>query len=153
MRTSLTLMTCLIVLAGSSAQAAEPGSVGRAVAQPLHDLSLMRDKSPEILKRAAEAPYDVSLVTDCPLIGQEISDLDAVLGPDLDELSEKKGTTVHSMAADLIGGVVKLPFRGIVRRVTGAQAREESIRAAVLAGMVRRAFLKGRLSQMACPAV
>lgn len=152
MRTGLTIVTCMALLVGTSAQAAEPGSVRRAVAQPFHDLSLVRDKSPEVLERAAKAPYDIALVADCPLMVQEISDLDAVLGPDLDAKAEKKGTSVNSVAADLIGGVVKLPFRGIVRRVTGAQAREEAIRAAVLAGMVRRAFLKGRLSQMACPA-
>jgi hypothetical protein len=150
MRTGLTWMICLIVLAGPTAQAAETGSVGRAVGQPFRDLSLIQDKAPEVLKRAAEGPYDLTRIADCPQLRQEIADLDAALGPDLDELGTSKGTTVDSLAADLIGGVVKLPFRGILRRVSGAQAREEAMRAAVLAGMVRRGFLKGRLSQLAC---
>ena len=36
-----------------------------------------------------------------------------------------------------------LPFRGVVREVTGAAVNERLLRAAYTAGMARRAFLKG----------
>jgi hypothetical protein len=152
MRSGLTVILCAILLGGTSAQAAEPSGIGRAVGQPFRDLSLIRDKAPEILMRAAEAPYDLPVGVDCIQIRLEIADLDVVLGPDIDVLATKKGLSANALAGDLIGGVVKIPFRGIVRRVSGAQSREEAIRAAVLAGMVRRGFLKGRLDQLACPA-
>ncbi len=153
MRYGEVLILCAVLQAASPAHAAEPGDVGRAVGQPFRDLSLIQDKLPEALKRAAEGPYDFSSAVDCAQARQEVSDLDAALGPDLDELETKGELSADSLVADLIGGVVKLPFRGILRRVSGAQAREEAMRSAVLAGMVRRGFLKGRLSQLACPAV
>lgn len=154
MRKALTLLVCVATLSSQVALAAEPADIGRAVGQPFRDLSLIQDKLAEPLKRAAENPYDLSRAGDCAQIRQEIADLNTALGPDLDEAAEKKtGVTVDSVAADLIGGVVKLPFRGLLRRMSGAQAREEAMRAAVLAGMVRRGFLKGRLSQQVCPPV
>ena len=153
MRFGPVLALCTGLLAAPVAQAAQPGSVARAVGQPFRDLSLIQDKLPDALKRAAESPYEISRAANCALIQLEITDLDAALGPDIDELGTSQGKGADSLAADLIGGVVKLPFRSILRRVSGAQAREEAMRAAVLAGMVRRGFLKGRLSQLACPAV
>ena len=36
-----------------------------------------------------------------------------------------------------------LPFRGILREVTGAAENDRALRAAYTAGMVRRGFLKG----------
>ncbi|HSF11433.1 MAG TPA: hypothetical protein VLA50_00535, partial [Erythrobacter sp.] len=36
-----------------------------------------------------------------------------------------------------------LPFRGILREVTGAASNDRELRAAYTAGMVRRSFLKG----------
>ena len=41
------------------------------------------------------------------------------------------------MASDVI------PFRGIVRQVTGAARHDEYVQAAILAGTARRAYLKG----------
>ena len=152
MRLGMTILICTAVLAAPVAEAAESNSVGRVVGQPFRDLSLIQDKLPEILKRSSKGPYDLSSAQNCTQVRQEIADLDMVLGPDIDELSQKKGMSPDSLAAELIGGVVKLPFRGILRRVSGAQAREEAIRAAILAGMVRRGFLKGRLSQLSCSA-
>ena len=152
MRQVLSLLVCSAVLLGSPAQAAETDAVTKAMGQPFRDLSLIQDKLPEVLKHAAESPYDVTNSVDCPQIRQEISELDAALGPDLDELATKKGSVAGSMVEDLIGGVVKIPFRGILRKVSGAQKRDDALRAATLAGMVRRGFLKGRVSQLACPA-
>lgn len=152
MRQGLSLLVCCAIFVGNPAQAAAQDAVSKAVGQPFRDLSLIQDKLPEVLKHAAESPYDLTTSVDCPQIRLEISELDAALGPDLDELGSKKGSAAGSMVSDLIGGVVKIPFRGILRRVSGAQKRDDAIRAATLAGMVRRGFLKGRLSQLACPA-
>lgn len=124
----------------------EERAVGRVATQPIRDLSLVRERAPEVLKRALANPYDQT-ESACPTLRGEIAELDAALGPDL-----QPGEIPHAntLAAEL-AGLVSLPFRGVVRRVTGAERRERALRAAVLAGMVRRGFLKGRLSQMNCP--
>ena len=126
-----------------------PPNVGRSLVQPLRDLSLIREAAPEVLVRAAAAPYSVEGVADCPEALAEIRRLDLALGPDLAP-AKAGGLSVGGLAADLVGGAVGLPFRGVVRTLSGAQAREATLRAAVLAGMVRRGFLKGRLERMGC---
>jgi hypothetical protein len=124
--------------------------VGRSFGQPLRDLSVIREEAPRVLQRAAVAPYDLERAGDCPAIAVELAALDAALGPDLSPGPKAGGVSVDGLAAGLIGGAIGLPFRSVVRLVTGAQAREQALKAAVLAGMVRRGFLKGRLGLMAC---
>lgn len=122
----------------------------RAVDQPLRDLSVVREEAPPVLRRAAAAPYDLASVSDCTTAAGELTELDAALGPDLAPGAKGEGVTIHGLAADLIGGAVGLPFRGVVRRVTGAETRDQALRAAVLAGMVRRGFIKGRMGALGC---
>lgn len=119
---------------------------GAAIEQPFRDLSLLQEVAPEALIRAAAAPYKPA--SDCAALRAEIVELDKVLGPDVDEPQPAAGST---LVADLIGGAIGLPFRGVVRQVTGAAARDRALRAGVLAGMARRGFLKGAASRMACP--
>lgn len=126
-----------------------PEPVGSAFQQPFRDLSLIRDLIPESLQRAAEAPYALQEKETCKSLSEEVAALDVALGPDLDG-SKAQGDTAGGLAGALIGGAVGLPFRGIVRRVTGAEQRDRALKAAVLAGMVRRGFLKGRAS-LICP--
>lgn len=45
------------------------------------------------------------------------------------------------IARSVVGSFI--PFSGIVREVSGANAKEREFRTAVSAGMVRRAYLKG----------
>lgn len=135
-------------------QRGQEGGLDRAIQQPMRDLSLIRDQPPPSLVRAAADPYDVSDAETCAQETRELDELDAALGPDLQPGGEKeKGLiTAGGLASDLVGGAVGLPFRGVLRTVTGAEQRDRRLRAAVLAGMVRRGFLKGRMSLMKCPA-
>jgi hypothetical protein len=114
--------------------------------QPFRDLSLVREVAPEVLQRAAAGPYDVARIASCAAAQAEVADLDAALGPDLEPDGKASGLTVQGLAADLLGGAIGLPFRGVVRHLTGAEQRDQALRAAVLAGMVRRGFLKGRMA-------
>lgn len=125
---------------------------GRAIDQPLRDLSVIREQAPEVLQRAAADPYDIATTHDCAGTTAELARLDEALGPDLEPDPKSAGVSVHGLAADLIGGAIGLPFRGVVRWASGAEVRDQALRAAVLAGMVRRGFLKGRLALMNCPA-
>lgn len=130
----------------------QPGlDVSRSLDQPFRDLSLIREVAPDVLVQAAAQPYDLTGLTNCPGLAAELARLDDALGPDLKPGAPSTAVSVQGLAADLVSGAVGLPFRGIVRRVSGAQAREDALRAAVLAGMVRRGFLKGRAGALGCP--
>jgi hypothetical protein len=135
-------------------QRGQEGGVDRAIQQPMRDLSLIRDQPPASLVRAAAAPYDVSDAATCGQASRELDELDAALGPDLQAGGDEDEGQINvgGLASDLVSGAVGLPFRGIVRTVTGAEQRDRRLREAVLAGMVRRGFIKGRMSLMNCPA-
>ena len=155
--TSRVLVASLVGLTLLSGCASQPmpspdarADIGRAVAQPLRDLSLIRETAPEVLQRAAIGPYDLARARDCASLQAELAALDSALGPDLSPGGNTEGVSIGGLAVDLIAGAVGLPFRGAVRWVSGARSREAALKAAVLAGMVRREFLKGRRGLMAC---
>ncbi len=150
-------MLLTVALLAGVAACATPGRersrdpVGAALEQPMRDLSLMQDAAPsEAIRRAVTAPYDVEGLSDCRAIQTELAALDAVLGGDIDAPAALQNGS-GQLAAGVIGSVFTLPFRGVVRQVTGAHQRDRARAAAILAGMVRRGFLKGRAT-LACPA-
>lgn len=127
--------------------------MSRAVQQPMRDLSLIRDQAAPALQRAVAEPYDKDEVKTCAQVIHELAELDNVLGPDL-KPGDKPGAgiSIGGLAGDLVSGAIGLPFRSVIRQMTGAEQRDRELRAAVLAGMVRRGFLKGRLTEMSCDA-
>lgn len=127
-----------------------PGPVTTAVTQPFRDLGFVRRRVPEALVRAATAPYAPS-DGDCAALATEIAVLDQILGPDVDQApADGSGTT--ALVASALGGVVSLPYRGVVRQITGAARRDRIAEQAVLAGIARRGFLKGLSLARSCPA-
>jgi len=142
-------------------QQAQP-DFGDALAQPLRDLSILRPETPEVLQRATIAPYAdpptlPSGALDCPTVATEIETLDAALGDDVDvaipqtSLMAEAGMGTSNAIVDAVGDLVELPYRSVIRHLTGAERRDREMRSAVQAGMVRRAFLKG-LSARECSA-
>ena len=129
--------------------AADP--VGAAFQQPMRDLSLIRDQPREPLRAAVLAPYAFDGAQDCVGLTAEVAVLDGVLGPDVDVIAAG-GKMADGLMANLIGGAFGLPYRGVVRAITGAARRDRAMKAAILAGMVRRGFLKGRESVVCVPA-
>jgi hypothetical protein len=127
-----------------------------AVSTPIEDLNLKRIPIPEVLTRAVANPYDLRTMDRCPNIAAEVQRLDAALGPDKDEpprvdtrtLNEKRGNTASSVLR--VGVEAVTPYRGLVRRVTGAQAYEKTVATAVQNGFARRGFLKGMALKMNC---
>lgn len=125
--------------------ATEPGAINQAFTQPFRDLSLMRvDPSPALMSARA-APYATPEPATCDGLAHRIAELDMVLGQDVD--NPESLNSLNNMAGALVGGAIRdavgLPFRGVVRRLSGAEARDRDLRAYVLAGIVRRAYLKG----------
>lgn len=133
---------------------------GDAVIAPLGDLNLVRAKVPDALKEALAAPY-AEPPRECAAIASRIQALDAVLGADLDapksgEASllergvDQVGKASINMISDTTTGIV--PFRGWVRRLTGAERHSKRVAAAITAGSLRRAYLKGYARAQGCVA-
>lgn len=138
------------------------GRAGDAVIAPLGDLNLVRAKIPQALREAAVAPYGEPAPRDCANLAERIRALDAVLGADLDapkstEASllergvDQVGKASINMISDTTTSIV--PFRGWVRRLTGAERHSKRVAAAITAGSLRRAYLKGYARAQGCPAL
>ncbi|MGQ4828256.1 hypothetical protein, partial [Enterococcus faecalis] len=78
-------------------------------------------KIPPILLRAQSAPYSLAGMTRCPALQREVGQLNVVLGEDVDSAHRRgKAVIPGKVAQDLVGGII--PFRGIVREISGANA-------------------------------
>lgn len=139
--------------AASMSKPAMETQVMGAVTSPLSDFNLIRvEISPE-LNAAMKGPYLMPADKSCEGIAAEVSALDRIIGPDLDALSGNKiaglfeqGQSELSNAAigalrSTVEGVI--PFRSWIRRFSGADRHSKDVTAALAAGVVRRAFLKG----------
>lgn len=117
---------------------------------PLSDLNLSKDPIPVVLLRARTAPYESRGIANCADIRREVGDLDAVLGDDFDTAApDRRGLTATGVAQSVVGFFI--PFRGIIREISGANSHEYEFREAIAAGLMRRAYLKGKGQEMGCP--
>lgn len=118
---------------------------GRIVTQPARDVGVVKTEIPEALVDVVEKPYDTSKVRTCKLISDELAELNAVLGPDFG-VGRKENEDKVAMVAEAGGRAIinsLIPFRGLVREVSGSAAAERRRDAAVAAGFARRGFLRG----------
>ncbi len=129
-------------------------SWGDAAMAPLEDLNLKREQIPIILQDAVNKPYDLTGLDRCDAIAREVRKLDALLGKDFDEppppkdqstMADKSGKMANNAAVGAVRGASRsiIPFRGLVRQMTGADAHAKEVDTAIQAGKVRRAYLKG----------
>lgn len=147
------------VAAGVLALLATPGlarqddrvGVGDIALAPLADFNLRRDPIPPALLRARLAPYASEGLDNCVNILEEIGNLDAVLGEDFDTAApeEERSLSAGKIAKDAFTSLI--PYRGVVRELTGANDHEANFRQAIAAGLVRRAYLKGLGQAQGCP--
>jgi hypothetical protein len=133
--------------------------VGVAVASPLHDVNLVRTKIPAILLQASDGAYERPKPLNCMTLKAVITPLDEVLGPDFDQPPKPKmSKTKQGEAAagdasiDAIKGTEEgfIPFVGWVRLLSGAERYDKQVQRAILAGEVRRAYLKGLGLRLRC---
>jgi hypothetical protein len=136
------VLTAVLVLAGcatSGSPTDRPDAVTGAVQQPFKDLNLVREQTPQVLEAAAKAPYVEIQPLNCDAVRAELAALDKELGPDFDAAENKN----DDILAGALRSAMGLPFRGVVRKITGAQKRDQKREHAILAGIARRGFLKG----------
>jgi hypothetical protein len=112
------------------------------VATPATDLNLTKNEIPPLLVSAEERPYALSGLTGCRQIAAAIGELDGVLGEDIDLPQEQNRRMQPGRVAQSVVGMF-IPFRGLIREISGANAHDRELQAAVMAGVARRSFLKG----------
>lgn len=152
--TPLIIASALILTACASSS---QDKVATAATTPLSDLNVVRADIPDVLRAAAAAPYAMPADASCAGLAAGIRALDDVLGPDLDSppnpnspgLLERGGDAATGALQRTAEGVV--PFRGWVRKLSGAERYSRQVAAAITAGGVRRGFLKGLVLARACP--
>lgn len=133
-------------------------SVPSAVQAPLRDLNIMRSDIPNVLSDI-DYPYRIDGPIYCDELIEEINALNAVLGTSADidardlSQSEKAAESASNAAQSAMEDAATgwIPYRSVLRRVTGATAHEREVRQAFEAGRIRRAFLKGVGGAFQCP--
>lgn len=145
--------------AGSTVSQTQEGFADAALS-PLEDLNLKRREIPPLLAAMA-SPYHLPPDLSCGELDRMIADLDGVLGPDWDapKPDERLKTEVlGDEAAQAALGAVEsgvtgwIPFRGLIRKATGAESHEKKYNRAYKIGAQRRTYLKGYGLAKGCPA-
>lgn len=127
--------------------AAQAGDTAARVAtQPLEDLNLVRGEIPPELQAIVDRPYDVSMLKTCADKRQAVANLTKVLGPDIDSsaaTARGQSPAEFALGAAESAATSLIPGRNLIRRVSGAEAADRRVRAAVLSGQLRRAYIRG----------
>lgn len=135
------------------------GGIREGILAPLEDLNVRREEIPPIL--ASLAVYEKQVPSSCRGIAIEVRTLEALVGDDLDAVDLRPEATsfrgramdlADDQAYDLLSDFTRdiIPFRGMVRRATGATAHDKAIRNAYRKGHLRRSYLKGIGFAMGC---
>lgn len=143
------------------AQGASPSSssnedmrqkAGGIISQPARDVGLSRKDIPPVLVKAAEDPYSLVGLKSCKSLVAAMGELSEVLGPDYGAAPRPRENRAGKLAEAGGAAVVNslIPFRGLVREVSGAAPAERSLNAAIDAGLARRGFLRGVHRKQGC---
>lgn len=119
---------------------------------PLSDLNIKKTGIPPLLITAQERPYALDGLTSCTRLNAAVSDLNVLLGDDID-VPDSDGEKVDPgrVAQSVVGSLI--PFRGLIRELSGANAQERKLQSAIVAGSTRRGFLKGMAQQRGCKGI
>jgi len=169
MRLSLPALALLpLLVAGCASSTASPGmqtatstakqGVNAAAHAPFEDFNLVRSKIPSVLLDASNDPYARPQPVGCETLGVELARLDDALGPDIDLTKPKKSRMDQGETFTLNAGARAMkdvaegwiPMRSWVRYMTGAEQHSREVTAAIGAGSVRRAYLKGLAQSEGC---
>ena len=120
--------------------------------QPARDVGMSKRDIPEILEKAYADPYSLKGLKSCKSLASEVTKLNAVLGADYtvgNEYKENRGGKLAEAGGKTIVNSI-IPFRGLVREITGAAPNDRRMNAAVDAGLARRGFLRGVHLKQGC---
>jgi len=126
--------------------------------KPLKDMNIVKKKIAPALEAMMAEPYSMKGLRTCRQIITEVRKIDDMIGPDVDSPEAMQAARKQTPAEFAFGATEAIagsliPFTGLVRFVSGAQKRERYAQAAVFAGSVRRAYLKGTARNRGCKGV
>lgn len=125
---------------------------GDIVSQPARDVGAVKTEIPPFLEAAGKDPYDLDGLKTCKQIIAAVVDLNEVIGPDFiasnDENANRAGELAEAGGRTVVNSLI--PFRGLVREISGAASAQRRLDAAVSAGYARRGFLRGVLRTRGC---
>ncbi|MBU1378682.1 MAG: hypothetical protein KKE02_02780 [Alphaproteobacteria bacterium] len=127
-------------------QAVEIGS------QPARDLGMSKREIPPVLEDALSDPYGIRSLKTCAQLAAAVRTLNDALGPDYQaggEYTENRaGKLAKAGGKSVINSII--PFRSLVREITGAAPADRHMNAVVDAGLARRGFLRGVQYKQRC---
>ncbi|WEK47201.1 MAG: hypothetical protein P0Y56_02660 [Candidatus Andeanibacterium colombiense] len=116
---------------------------------PIQDLNLEKDEIPPLLLAAQNDPYSTAGLKKCANYATAVKELDDVLGPDFDVATPaERKMTFGTVAKSVVGSFI--PFRGVIREISGANKHAQDFQDAIVAGLMRRSFLKGQGLKLGC---
>lgn len=151
------LFLCIPAIAVAQVPGEKPKTdgqtMGDAITQPLADTGLKKKEIPPELIAIRDNPYSLEGLRNCRAIAAEVTKLNEVLGADFDEIevdakSRKRRESIGRAAGGLVSSLI--PFRFLIREISGASQADRDYRATIFAGVVRRGFLKGLGQQRKC---
>ncbi|MDB5427338.1 MAG: hypothetical protein JWR47_1909 [Phenylobacterium sp.] len=115
---------------------------------PLRDMNVLRTKIPPVLLQAMADPYQRPTSKGCAQLNVLLQPLTDALGADLDAPEPDPDDLMgrgKETAMGLMSGAASdmIPFRGWIRKLTGAERHDRLVQQAITAGAVRRSYLKG----------
>ena len=153
MKTCAFVVFAFVLVACAAPEASRDKELTRAATSPLSDLNLVNAEIPAVLAAARKGPYAPPVDPTCAGLAAEVTALDTLLGPDLDTRASPSNPGLVERGVEAVGnaaiGVVRgsaerlVPFRGWVRKLSGAERYSREVAAAIAAGTIRRSFLKG----------
>lgn len=148
------------VPAPAQAQAQKPDrteetldKAGQIAVQPARDVGIARITIPLVLQEAVKEPYKPLHRQNCAWVDYELARLNQALGPDFgtnQKANEDKATQIALAGGEMIIGSL-IPFRGLVREISGAGPADRRKTAAVNAGLARRGYVRGVGVVLGCP--
>ena len=127
-------------------------SAGRIASQPAKDVGVAKTTIPPVLIAASDNPYSMKGIKTCRDISAAFHALTDVIGPDFKageiKKENKAGKLAEAGGKSVINAII--PFRGMVRELTGAAPADRRLNAALDAGYARRGFLRGVHAKQGC---
>lgn len=162
----IAISAALVMLTPAVAQAQEPteqskqeekrddtlDKAGKIASQPAKDVGIDKDEIPPVLVKAVENPYAPPPSRTCKGLNASMAELNAVLGADFTvgtQANENRtGKIAEAVGKTIVNSLI--PFRGLVREISGAAPAERRLQAAVTAGIARRGYLRGLAAAKGC---
>jgi hypothetical protein len=154
------MLTIFLALAAATQPAEQPSKFrqtvdrsGKIITQPANDVGMAKTAIPPVLQNAQNNPYDLTGLKTCAQLGAAAADLTKVLGPDFvvgyNKKENKAGRLAEAGGKTIVNALI--PFRGLVREVSGAAPAQRRLNDAIDAGFARRGFLRGVAFSRRCP--